>query len=288
MKRELIYLLSGSLLLSGCGGSKGQRSPETAQGVFLDEAVEGLTYVSGEQTGVTDENGTFTYEIGSEIIFSIGDIIIGSTLGAPIITPVDLVTDAEDETDPTVTNIARFLQTLDDDADPSNGIRIVEGVSDAAINIEIDFTLSVANFTEDGQVQTAITDLTTFTTAGARNLVSVLSAQAHLSTTLISQFAGQYQGTFLGEEDGESFGGNYTFTINASGELMGSGTGDDGPFGFGGSINSRGDATAAGASGGVFGEATTFQISISEDGSFTGTFQNTVEGFEGTVEGNRS
>ncbi len=288
MKRALFALISGSFLLAGCGGGGGgSSSPETATGVFIDEAVEGLTFISGDQMGVTDANGTFTYEIGSDVMFSIGGIVIGIAEGSSIITPVDLVSGAEDEMDSTVTNIARLLQTLDDDGNPDNGILITENVTDAAADIVIDFSLSVNEFSEDGDVQVAITSLTTFTTAGARMLIPSMTAQEHLAGTLIQQFSGNYSGTFMGIDDDGAFGGNYTFAIDDGGVLLGNGMGDDGPFSFIGSINSRGNAMAAGASGSVIGEATVFEITINDDGSFTGTFENDVEDFDGTVQGNR-
>ncbi len=169
MKCALFALISGSVLLAGCGGGGGgSSSPETATGVFIDEAVEGLTFISGDQMGKTD----------------------------------------------------------------------------AVADIVIDFSLSVNEFSADRDVQVAITSLTTFTTAGARMLIPSMTTQEHLAGTLIQQFSGNYSGTFMGV-DGD------------------------------------------GASGGVIGEATVFEITINDDGSFTGTFENDVEDFDGTVQGNR-
>jgi len=35
-----------------------------AQGVFIDSPVEGVKYISGSQSGITDADGKFTYEAG--------------------------------------------------------------------------------------------------------------------------------------------------------------------------------------------------------------------------------
>lgn len=87
----------------------------TLTGVFLDAEVEGLTYQSGNNPpGTTDENGTFEYTPGQELSFSVGGVQLGTLAdGAAVCTPYDFVVPG---------NIARFLQSLDGDGDPSNGI----------------------------------------------------------------------------------------------------------------------------------------------------------------------
>ena len=91
--------------------------PSTVTGVFLDCEVQGLTFQSGTNTpGVTDENGTFTYTPGQPLSFSVGGVQLGTLNdGAAICTPYDFVIPD---------NIARFLQSLDGDGDPSNGIDV--------------------------------------------------------------------------------------------------------------------------------------------------------------------
>jgi hypothetical protein len=184
------------LALNGCnnGGSSSSGNdnpntdsePETAQGVFLDSAVEGLDYTSGSTSGTTNATGQFTYEVGNPVTFSIGGIVIGTVSGKDTITPVDLVEGATDETTPAVTNIARFLQTLDDDGDPDNGILITDDVIALASDLEVDFDQSITDFENDGSVQTIISSLTAVTSAGARMLATVAEAQAHLSDTLLA------------------------------------------------------------------------------------------------------
>ena len=66
-------------------------------------------------SGITDGAGTFMYHEGESITFLVGDIMLGSAPGNFIMTPIDLVPGAVDETHPTVTNICRLLQSLDQD-----------------------------------------------------------------------------------------------------------------------------------------------------------------------------
>jgi len=67
-----------------------------------------------------------------------------STLAATSITPLDLAK-TKDPSNNTVLNILVFLQSLDDDGEPNNGIRIPE-TANAAATTSIDFTLSPAVF----------------------------------------------------------------------------------------------------------------------------------------------
>ncbi len=158
------------------------------EGVFLDSAVQGLSYFSGNQSGVTDANGTFTYEEGQSVDFFLGDIFLGSGTGEAVMTPVELVSEATDASHPTVVNIARFLQTLDRDADTSNGIAISETVSTAteASLLDVDFDVSTTEFEENLEVQATVATLTALNEAGVQELVSSEEAQSHLEETIAS------------------------------------------------------------------------------------------------------
>ena len=190
---SFISVLFLTLLLSACGGGGGGSTPSgptERQGVFLDSAVEGLTYTTGGITRTTGAGGTFLYEPGATITFSIGDIVIGTVNAQSVITPVDLVPGALDETNATVVNIVRFLMSIDDDGDPDiDGIQITPAVIAAAAGQNIDFTLSTDAFAADSAVINAIAALTSATTSGTGPLTSVLDAQSHLSDTLLSSMA---------------------------------------------------------------------------------------------------
>lgn len=239
--------LLAALILAACGGgSGGSGSGGTTtggttmgSGQFIDSAVQGLTYVSGGITGTTDAAGTFEYEVGQTVTFSVGGITLGTVTPQTIITPVNLVTGATDETNPTVTNIARFLQTIDDDGDPDNGITIPANVVTAAANLDLDFAQSAAAFEGDADVVAAIAALTAKTTSGVRPLVTSAAAQLHLKSSLLDQLAGTYKGTFSG-----SFGGSFSVTLNDLGVVSGGGADQFGnPFTVVGSVSSNGEGT---------------------------------------------
>ena len=71
----LVISCATLLLLGGCGGG-GNSSNAVVPGVepvltgyFTDSAVEGLTYKTDTQSGVTDLNGAFTYQAGETVVF---------------------------------------------------------------------------------------------------------------------------------------------------------------------------------------------------------------------------
>ena len=129
------------LILSACS-DRNDPDKTIPEGVFIDSAVEGLIFTTATQSGTTDSAGTFTYIPGEIVSFYIGDILIGSAEGQAMLTPLEFVPGAVDETDPEVTNILRFIQSMDSDNDPDNGITISAESAAAAIGESLDFSLA--------------------------------------------------------------------------------------------------------------------------------------------------
>jgi len=122
MRFKLGFLATMTLtLLAGCPNNNSVST--TAQGVFVDAPVEGLTFESDGLTGTTDSTGKFTYRIGSTVTFSINGVQLPAVQGASMLTPVDLV-GASSSDSPEAVYIARFLQSIDSDGNPDNGIRV--------------------------------------------------------------------------------------------------------------------------------------------------------------------
>ena len=93
--------------------------PDTAlTGLLLNSPVEGVAFQTDTQSGITNAAGEFQYLDGEMVTFSIGDIVLGTVLGAPIITPVEL-TGSADPTVQAATNLLVFLQSIDEDQDLS-------------------------------------------------------------------------------------------------------------------------------------------------------------------------
>lgn len=132
---------SALVLISACGGSSGggsNNSEAELTGRFIDSAVSGLTYRTETRSGTTNTNGEFNYLAGETIVFGLGDLEFPAVTAAQILTPLELagVTDINDTG---VVNMARLLQTLDQDCDPSNGISIGGEVLLATAGMSLDF-----------------------------------------------------------------------------------------------------------------------------------------------------
>ena len=137
-----IAIISSIMIVYGCGGgsssSDGGSSPTILSGNFIDSPVEGIEYQTATQNGTTDAQGTFTYQSGEIISFYVGGVFLGSTLGKSVITPIDLVDGATDVYDQVVTNIAQFIQSLDEDENVFNGITISEATISEILASNID------------------------------------------------------------------------------------------------------------------------------------------------------
>ena len=184
--KKQIWLTAALLLsLTACGGSGGgdgttATATETVStGVFIDSAVEGLQYETATQSGTTNSLGEYDYLAGETVTFSIGGIVLGSTIAGPVVTPLSLVPDATSATNPVVTNIVRLLLSLDSDGDPDNGITISSDVTTAANDLAVDF--SVADLSADDGITNLLNNLPTLT------LVSESVAQNHFNQTLAVQ-----------------------------------------------------------------------------------------------------
>ena len=172
-----ILLSAFAATLSSCGSS--DSDDDVREGVFVDSPVEGWFYVTDSRLGTTDSDGTFTYLPKEVVSFYIGSIEIGSAEGQDILTPLDFVPDAEDASHPEVTNILRFLQSLDEDGDPDNGITISELTISQAESQTLDFTLSANEFELAANALLGV-----LTDGDVIELVDAAAALEHFETTV--------------------------------------------------------------------------------------------------------
>ena len=192
----VIVLVAFAFIIIGCGGGggggDGGGSPSTATptlqtGTFVDSPVQGLSYETATQSGVTDANGTFKYQTGETIKFFLGDILIGQATAKETMTPVDLVPGATNEMHQSVTNICRLLQSLDNDGNPDNGINITQQIKNEIEGRSIDFNMSTSEFGADADVIALFNTLNAmnaFSGGVERTLCTAQQAQNHLRETL--------------------------------------------------------------------------------------------------------
>ena len=142
------------------------------EGILVDSLIVNADYTSPSYSGVTDANGKFTYKAGETVTFKIGEIALGTISNMPAdgyVFMQDLVgVPRTDTTHPAVLNIARLLQSIDDDGDISTAINITNAVK--------------SNYTQAISAQTATeNDLNNLVSAAGKSLVSVASAENHLN-----------------------------------------------------------------------------------------------------------
>ena len=144
MRGKRVNLFIGVLLafilllgLYNCGGGSSSSSTDsssTVKGLFSDSPVTGLEYKTGTVSGIT-ENGFFECKKGDNVTFYLGNVTFGTTECKSIVTPVDL---SDNQT--AIENMLIFLQSLDNDSDPDNGITITKDVRQKAENWSLDFS----------------------------------------------------------------------------------------------------------------------------------------------------
>lgn len=202
-RHRCLFPLAIGFTLAGCGtGSGGGVSATTATGVLKDANVAGLSYRSGREEGETGADGSFTYETGNTVTFSIGELVVGTAPGQPVITPLDFVP-ASGVNTTAVQNIVRFLLWLDTDAIPSNGIEISQALRERAeatpsIWNPINFNVSEGDF--NAELALIVQNLIGF--RSLRSLSSALEARDHLTDTLLCLRSGAFRGTLAGGDTG--------------------------------------------------------------------------------------
>jgi len=185
---KYFVILACIAILTACGAGNDYHPPkdhisqeapnaQRLKGCFVDSAVEGLNYTTNTLSGITDKDGTFEYRSDEIINFFVSEIFIGRTIAKPQITPIDLFPEHSGIGSAIVTNICRFLQALDDDQNPKNGIRISQDVHDLfTIEKPINFDQDIESFKSD--LLKSYSEI---------SLPDVKSAQKHLRQTLYGE-----------------------------------------------------------------------------------------------------
>lgn len=141
---KVLILYVVCFALAACGGGGGgsvSSAPESRTGRFVDGPVEGLTYESGSQKGVTDTNGTFRYEEGKPVKFSVGGILIGQATAQPVMTPITLARESDPNAGATTDQVVarvRFLLAISE-VDAAGNMKVIASARSATLSQQIDF-----------------------------------------------------------------------------------------------------------------------------------------------------
>lgn len=147
-KLRLITLISLSIILTACGGGSdesqkpptvvqpgnGNNEDEVLSGQLIDGPIAGFNYETDSQSGITGADGMFQYKGGETISFSIGDYPVANDIQpGQLLTPYELMHQRLYVSNFRVINFTRFLQTIDRDRNPENGIDIDHELVGAAL-----------------------------------------------------------------------------------------------------------------------------------------------------------
>ncbi|MFJ9060615.1 CocE/NonD family hydrolase [Streptomyces sp. NPDC102409] len=164
--------------------------------------IAGLRFETPTGAGLTDQDGTFAYRDGEIIAFSVGSVLIGAARGAARLTLADIVARVAGNpaklADPGLTNIARFVYSLDRDGDLDGGVTLTPGihalVGDRVIDFRNQTTLApgpadlIQAFTDDPAVTRLLDDLNrakVFRDATPRTLTSAAAARNEVRRTVL-------------------------------------------------------------------------------------------------------
>ena len=179
--KYFVLVMFAMLALNGCsdgGSSSDSSSPSTLTGQFIDAPVKGLKYVcSSGASGVTNDKGEYTCNVGSNVTFYIGSLSIG-TVAAQVkpVTPYSLF--PNDYT--AAVNLARLLQSID--ADASYAL-IIDLNASLAVLVPADINFTDPEFETD--IQTAL-GITLRTAADAKQTMDDALMALGITPALIS------------------------------------------------------------------------------------------------------
>src|SRR5690606_12587734 len=167
--------------------------------------VQGLRYVAGpsqnacakpEAGCVTDADGTFRYNSGDQVTFYLGGVELGQVTARSVVTPqvvAEAIAAANPSADATVVrdNLLVFLQSLDADGNPDNGITITPEIADVVTGPEsVDFTAAETAFI--AQVTQLVMGVRNETDNTDITVVTHEDARKHFTDQLASNIAGTY------------------------------------------------------------------------------------------------
>ncbi len=266
---------------TGCGdGDSSTPANSTQTGTFVDAPVEGLTYSTATQSGTTDANGQYKYKNGETVTFKIGNLTLGSVSAKKIITPLTLGGDTNLNTIGTkAKNIARILQSLDDNSSDTSKITIPSTLSDLNVtNIDL---------LQDADLQTILTRANAITSK-SYILKSSTDATTTMKTFLQTYlYVGVYSATSVYSNNStlpaSQCGGTLQWSVQVAntGAVTGTSTTEGNREILGIEIT---DSTISG----IANDGTTWNTLINEDGAMSGTYNYGNGQCVGTISGTKN
>ena len=198
-------LLAAAMQLNACGGNSDSEDQLTttnllpSTGIFFDSPVSGLRYRTNSLSGTTNSKGEFNYFNGESITFSVGNIDLPSTMAKDILSPLDL-SSTKNISDTQVVNIVRFLQSIDNDSNPENGIQVDDSMHNAAhTTAQLDFS------SESFADHTALREILDPSSTNDSILIETDIAIEHFGNTLSRMVSFNDESNYYTPMDGDFF-----------------------------------------------------------------------------------
>lgn len=141
--KKILFIALISIFLTSCGSGGGSSNDSVTStspvkyAFFVDSAIEGISYTCNDIRGLTEESGKFYYKDSCDIVFKIGDFVIGE-INAKSINKDKYVLAAEilkikreNTRHKKVIELIQLLQSLDEDNNPNNNILITSNTRNA-------------------------------------------------------------------------------------------------------------------------------------------------------------
>lgn len=169
------------------GGSTGPDYGTLETGYLLDGATNGLSYETGDQSGVVSE-GVLPYYTKDPVVLSLGGSVIGTSTGS-LIMPFGALEEGMSNLHADYwKNVAALLLMADDDADANNGISIESAARATAAGYSFDFDTDYATFVSTSGA--GLSDIAGSTSAGSRAAPSESTANSWVNLIKTMQSSG--------------------------------------------------------------------------------------------------
>ncbi len=238
MQIRVLCIVLASSVLTACGGGGGGGGGESSSstplpppvsvltGQFVDSPVAGLFYRTPTRAGLTDAQGNFKYLAGETIVFSLGGTTLGQAKGSAVVTPfsltgmtpvraeleiLDLLKAASVNSFDRTLNIATFLQSLDTDGNPDNGIDL-GNAHQKLLNTTVDLSVKAPQFTQQAAYTAARSQV------GVSHSQTYLRAADHIYRSLGIGIESQQVSSFSSQVNKQN-NGSLSYTYDASGRV---------------------------------------------------------------------
>ena len=206
------FMALGAGFLVACGGGGGGGGVSSSNGTFhASDWVVGLdyTYLDNGETGKTGEKGVFPLRSGQTVVFSIGNVTLG-TLSSVSDASEDFITPTRIGDETRAVDVEQLLIALDSDGDNGTIALNEDSAADAMVVMSV---LAAAPITDEMILSVGVEDVSV---AVQRVIPTEAEARGLLANTNNCAFSGAFEGRWSERfSDGRTFNGEHALVLLA-------------------------------------------------------------------------